>query len=668
MIKGKIFEGTLLDRVNSWIAVMLSIYAIYYAAIGSLTPILHRAGYLGFSLVVLFLSIGDRDDEDEQALSVIQKNIIKPKKHVWLNVILAFLSSLPVIYLFVAFDYVAYRIQWVTPLRPEEVFFGISLVVLIIVGSWIKLGKAIAILTIVFVVYSIFGKYLPGMFKHPGYTMSVLVDQLYLNLEGIFGNAIGVAARYVVIFVIMGSFLKRSGITSWIIDIAYSISKYLSSGPAQMSVISSALFGTISGTAVANVVATGQITIPFMKKMGYKPAFAGAVEATASMGGQIMPPILASVGFLIAEFTGTPYVVVIKHAFLPAMCYYLSLAMMVHITHSKDMSEIKKSNKKSNIELNKNTVSRDVMEFSTDKSLIKVFFERCYLLIPILILIGMLFLRYTPTYAAFFALLSIVIISWVTKENSMGIVEILQALSEGAKNSITVAIACAAAGIIMGVLSITGMDTRLAIIVVGLSKGNLFLALVFAAAATIIAGMGLPTAAAYLVCVSMIIPSLIRMGALPIAAHMFIFYYSVVSTITPPVAISSYAAASLAKANFWETSWHAIKLALPAFILPFYFMYYPSILFIGDNIGIIVFQFIAILLALLSIEFALKGWIFTEIAIINRVLLFILPITLVSYPGFLTSLLGVIVAIILIILNKIKLNKTKNSVNLKNSP
>ncbi len=600
--------------ISNWIAVFFALFTIYTAVLKSYPPLLHRATHVGFVLVLVFLS---------------PKIGMEEKKIGLLDILFGLLSVSPILYLWLNYDYVSMRIMYISPLKSADILFGTILVLLIIIATWKLVGKALSILTTVFLLYTIFGHHLSGALSHTGFTMTELVDQFFLTPQGTLGIPVGVSANYIALFIIFGAFLRQSGAAEWFMDLSKGLASRTQSGPGQMAVYSSALFGTLSGAGVANVVTTGQITIPLMIKMGYKPSFAGAVEATASLGGQIMPPVMASVAFLMAEMTGIPYITILRHALLPAILYFLAVSLMVHFEALKTVDYVSDSVK---IE---------------EKSFREVFLEGWFFLLPIVVLIALLMLRYTPSYAAFYSLLSTIVVGIIPKKSSrMGLVDIYESLAQGGKTVVIVGIACAAAGIVMGVVSLTGLGRTFSSIVMALSGESLLIALLFTAAATIIFGMGLPTPAAYILCVSLIIPAIIRLGVMPIAAHMFAIYFAVISTITPPVAISCFAAAALSGANFWDIAKQSMKLGMAGYIVPFIFIYSPALLLAGDNLQRQFLAFITAPLGIVLLAVSLQGYLFTRVQLLQRILFFGASICLIV-PGLSTDIIGLFFGLIL---------------------
>lgn len=607
-------------KITALIAITMSIYHIFTGSFGAPEALLHRSIHLLFTLVLVFLI-----------------NPISKKRRKWsLDIILISLSLASIFYLFWNYEYFVTRYPYVHPLSKADLILGIIIAIILLEAARRSIGLAMPITAIVFIIYAYLGPHMPGLLRHAGQTTETIVDQLYMTTEGIFGIPLGVSATYVILFVIFGAFLERSGTGQFFMELAASTTGKTRGGPGKIAVISSGLFGTISGSAVANVMVTGQFTIPMMKKTGFQPHFAGAVEATASTGGQIMPPVMGAAAFVMAEFTGLPYITVCKHALIPAILYYLSCFMAIHF-------EAIRTNLKGMLE--------------EAPSLTKVILEKGHLLLPVVVIIYMMFAGYTPMYACIFAIISVIILANLKKASRMGGIKILQALEEGAKGTVSVAVACACAGIIIGVINLTGLGLKFTSFVLLLAGESLALALVFTMIAGIILGMGLPTTAAYIVMAALLVPALVKLGIPTIAAHMFAFYYAIISAITPPVALAVYAGAGLAGSNMWKTGFAAVRIGAPGFIIPFMFAYEPSLLFLGSPWSIFT-SFITASIGVVILAAGMMGWLLRETNWVERIFLVAAAVLLIK-PGFFTDLIGLILLGIVIFMQKIR-KKTVN--------
>lgn len=601
--------------IISIFAVMMACYHLYTGLFGAPEALLHRSIHLLFTLILVFLVFP----------------FSKGKGRQWLDYLLLGLGVTSIIYLFWNYDYFITRYPYVHPLSNADLFLGIILVLVLLEAARRSIGLAMPLTSIVFIIYAYAGPYLPGLLHHAGSNTETIVDQLYMTTEGIFGIPLGVSATYVILFVIFGSFLERSGGGKFFMDLAAATTGKSKGGPGKIAVISSSLFGTISGSAVANVMVTGQFTIPMMKRTGFQPHFAGAVEAAASTGGQIMPPVMGAAAFVMAEFTDTSYITICKHALFPAVLYFLSVFMAIHF-------EALKSNLKGMAE--------------AAPRLLDVILKEGHLLIPVAIIVYLMFAGYTPMYACIFSIISVIILSNFKRLTRMGIKKILTALEEGAKGALSVAVACACAGVVIGVINLTGLGLKFTSFVLFLAGESLAPALLFTMGAGIILGMGLPTTAAYIVMAALLVPALVKLGIPLIAAHMFAFYYAIISAITPPVALAVYAGAGLAGSNMWKTGFAAVRIGAPGFIIPFMFAYAPSLLLIGPSMTIFL-SLISATIGVVMLAGGMIGWFIRETNFMERFFLVAGAILLIK-PGFYTDIIGLILLSITILSQKMR--------------
>jgi len=590
-----------LGWISSGIAVGMASYHLYTGAFGAPEALLHRSIHLLFTMTLVFIVYPSFRD----------------RSHRWLDFFLLALSASALVYLFWNYEYFITRYPYVHPLNPADLILGIALVILLLEAARRSIGMAMPMTAIFFVLYAYAGPYMPGLLHHAGVNTETIIDQLYMTTEGIFGIPLGVSATYVILFVIFGAFLERSGGGKFFMDLAAATTGKTRGGPGKIAVVSSSLFGTISGSAVANVMVTGQFTIPMMKRTGFSSHFAGAVEATASTGGQIMPPVMGAAAFVMAEFTDTPYLTVCKHALLPAVLYFLSVFMAIHFealrTNLKGMAE-------------------------DAPRLLAVLLGEGHLLIPVIVIVYFMFAGYTPMYACIFSILSVILLANLKRMTRMGLFKILRALEEGAKGTLSVAVACACAGIVIGVINLTGLGLKFTSFVLFLAGESLAPALLFTMVAGIILGMGLPTTAAYIVMAALLVPALVKLGIPMIAAHMFAFYYAIISCITPPVALAVYAGAGLAGANMWRTGWAAVRIGAPGFIIPFMFAYAPSLLFIGSPTTVLL-SMVTASVGVVMLAGGMIGWFFRETNLMERIMLLSGAILLIK-PGLYTDLIG----------------------------
>jgi TRAP transporter 4TM/12TM fusion protein len=481
-----------------------------------------------------------------------------------------------------------------------------------------------------------------GFFYGPPTRLSKYIDTLFMTSDGIYGIPLYVASTYIVLFIIFGGILIRSGVGRFFVDLAVSLTGHRTGGPAKAAVVASGMTGTVYGSAVANVVTTGSFTIPLMKNYGYRPRFAAAVEACASSGGQITPPIMGAAAFIMAEFLEAPYTYVITAAIIPAFLYFVTIYFMVHIEAEKHgIEKIKKSMLPNVFEVLKNG---------------------WHMLLSLVVLIGLLIYGKTAMTAGFWAIISVIILSFFRKNTRMSVIDILGAFESGIKSTVPVTIACACAGIIIGSVFVSGLGLKFTQSVIELSGGMLFPLLCLTAISAIILGMGMTTTAVYITVAALIVPSLIDSGIMPIAAHMFAFYFGVVSTITPPVALASFAAAAIAKSPPMATAFESAKVGIAKYIVPFAFIYNPSLLMEGP-LHISLYSLISVLLAYWCMTLGLEGWFNGVLSIKKRVLallgsvcLLIPPLEIIyGFNGFYYNFVGALFLLLLYFLQD-KLN------------
>jgi TRAP transporter 4TM/12TM fusion protein len=609
--------SVLITKVIVLIAVAMSAYHLYAGSFGAPEALMHRSTHLFFVLILIFSLF---------PLSTKEWG----KKFRWTDWILILLTLASIGYLFVNYEYVITRYSYVHPLSSADMVFGIVLTLLLIEGSRRAIGPALPITAGVFLIYAYVGTYLPGLLRHTGFTTETIVDQLYLTTEGIFGIPLGVSASYVILFIIFGTFLEKSGTGQLFMDFASAITGWTRGGPGKIACISSALFGTISGSAVANVMVDGWLTIPLMKRTGFNTPFACAVEATASTGGQIMPPVMGAAAFVMAEFTGIPYIMICLYAMIPALLYYFALFMSIHFMAGK---------------MGLKGIPREELP-----RLKKVLAARGHMFIPLIIMVYMMTAGYTPMYACIYSTVAVVILSILRKETRMGFWTIVKALEEGAKNTLGVAAACACAGIVIGVINLTGLGLKFTSLVLFLAGESLIPALIMTMLAGIVLGMGMPTTPAYIVQAALLIPALIKLGVLNIAAHMFVFYFSTISAITPPVAMAVYAAAGIGGAKLWPTGIWAMRIAAAGFIVPFMFVYGPSLLFIGSAFDIIT-SVVSASFGVIALAAGMMGWFVKKVKIWERIVLLIAAVLLIK-PGLYSDAIGYILLAFIFLMQK----------------
>ncbi len=532
---------TLTRRVITTIAVVMSIFHLYVAFVGPPNAYVMRGLHLAFALVLAFLITPGRSGRAERVG--------------WWDVLLLLVAAAAALYPSANLDYIENRMYYVDDPMVADYVFGGALILLIIEATRRATGWALPVTALVFMAYGV---------TAGDQSLGIMLDQLYLTTEGIFGIPLYVSATYVMLFILFGSFVERSGAGQLFMDFALAIAGHTSGGPAKVAVITSSLFGTVSGSAVANVMTTGTFTIPLMMRTGYRPAFAGAVEAVASTGGQLMPPIMGAAAFVMAEFLGVSYLSVAGFAVLPAVLYYVAVFMAVHFEARR-------------IGL-KGLPKADLPRMK------QVLTERGHLFLPLVVIIVVLLSGRSAAFAALCGIGSVIPTTWLRASTRRTFTwrAIVEALEGGARNTVVVALACACAGIVIGTITLTGLGLAFTGVVLALSQNSLILALFLTMLAGILLGMGLPTTPAYIVQVALLVPALVKLGVQVEAAHLFALYFAVLSSITPPVALAVYAANGISRGTLMDTSWAAVKLGLTGYIIPFMFVFAPSLLLMGD--------------------------------------------------------------------------------------
>ena len=499
-----------------------------------------------------------------------------------------------------------------------DLWLGGLLILLVLEITRRVMGPALPIITIVALAYTLWGHYIPGLWGHRWIDLEQVISYQYLTTEGLFTIPLGVSASFIFVFILFGAFLVASGTGEFFIQFANALAGHLKGGPAKVAVLSSACFGSISGSAVANVVSTGSFTIPLMKKIGYRPVFAGAIESVASTGGQFMPPVMGAAAFIIADMLGVTYLEVCKAALIPAVLYFVALLYMVHLEA---------------LRLGLRGLNRS--ELPRLGTTLK---EGGHLLLPAVVLIIFLVMGYSPMKSGLWALGAVVVVSWFKARTRMGPRAILEALEKGAKGCLEVALACACAGIVIGCVTQSGLGLKFSSLVIQASGGSLFFSLLFVMLASLVLGMGLTTSAAYILTIILAGPVLVDLGVKPLAAHMFVFYYACLSCITPPVALAAFAAAGVAGSKPFPTGFESMRLAIIAYLVPFIFVYHPVLIWQGSWWAILL-SFISATLGCVAIGSALMGFLEIRLGLVLRLVL-VAPAVLLILPDYRTDLVG----------------------------
>ena len=598
--------------------IIWSIFQLYATTIGKIDAMRLRTWHLLFLLMFTFLLFPTYKTEPLKRKT--------PPAWDWLLLGLTFFS---VGYLLLYYTTVAKRGGYLN--KTDLVVAFILLAVIFEAGR--RACRSLMYLGLIFLLYNFLGRFIPGDLGHVGFSLKRVLSHMVWGSQGVFGVGIGVSATYIFLFVLFGAYLKYSGFSQFINDVSLTLVGRSAGGPAKVAVIASALMGMINGSAIANVATTGTITIPMMKKTGYKKEFAAAVEAVASTGGQFTPPIMGAVGFVMAEFMGVSYTKVLVAAAIPAFLYYLSLLFAVHFEAKRlGLSGLSKEN------------IPDALE---------VFKKQGHLLIPLVVLLVLLGIGYTPLFAAVISIFATVGASWLRKETRMDWRTIVQATVEGARSSITVGMSCVIIGVIIGTVSLTGLGLSFGFVILRIvGEGQLFLGGLMVMIMSTVLGMGVPGVAAYVIVSAVSVPVLIQTGAIPMAAHMFCLIYACLSNITPPVAMSSYVASGIADSNQTKTSLIAVKLGLTGFILPFFFLDNP-ILLIGSTpdvpILLTIRAVITSSIGVVALSAGLQGYLLRNLTIIERGLLVISGLLFIA-TSLSTDLIatGILITLLLI--------------------
>ncbi len=579
------------------VSIAFCIFQLYATLSGRIPAQLVRASHLAFVQFLAFLLFPASKSMPKNTLPLY-------------DVVLAFIGSGCWCYYISNFEEIVRRAGAYTPL---DIAVGILGIIILFESCRRIVGLPIMIIAGSFILYAFIGKYLPGFLNHRGYKLTRVVSHLYYTTEGIMGTPIGACSTFIFLFILFGACLEKTGIGQFFIDICNSIAGGASGGPAKVAVLSSALLGTVSGSSVSNTVGSGSFTIPMMKKLGYRGEFAGAVEASASTGGQLMPPIMGAAAFLMAESVGLPYITVVKAAIIPALLYFAGIFITVHLeAHKLGLKGLPKD---------------EIPRF------LPLFLSRGYMIIPLAVIIFFLCVGKTATYSALMGILSIILISVVVssadvafgKKPRFSLDDLIQVLCAAARGVISVAIACGMAGIIIGVVTLTGLGLKLGAGLVALAHGQLFVTLLLTMISSIILGMGAPTTANYLITSTITATAIVHCvygNGTPtpeqlLPAHMFAFYFGIIADVTPPVALAAIAGAAIAKAKPMKTAVNATKLAIGAFIVPYMFIYNPAMLMIGANALSIIGITLTAIIGMFAISVGLEGYAFARTGFLN---------------------------------------------------
>lgn len=591
-----------------WIAFLgllsFSLFQLYTGIFGQLTAQLQRSIHLGFALALIFL------------LFPARKKNLKKNKVAWYDVLLALIAIAVGAYWPLMIDELVMRVGRLTEL---DFYIGLAGVLLVLEATRRTVGLPIMVIASLFMIYGLFGPYMPGFLAHRGLDLTRLIQTMFYTTEGIFGTPLGVSSTFIFLFLLFGSFLVKTGVGEYFNDLAVAIAGRRIGGPAKVAIFSSALQGTISGSSVANVVTSGAFTIPMMKRLGYKKEFAGAVEAASSTGGQLMPPVMGAAAFLMVEFIGgISYWEIAKAAAIPAILYFTGIWIMTHFEAKR---------------LGLRGLTKE--EMPDRKEIIK----DLYLLLPIIAVLILMMTGMSVMRAALWSILLTVVLSGVRKKTRLGLKDILDALADGARTALGVAAATAAAGIIVGVVTKTGLGLKLANGLLDLSGGDLLLTLFFTMIASLILGMGAPTTANYVITSTIAAPAIILLGVPDLSAHLFVFYFGIIADITPPVALAAFAAAAVSGGEPIKTGIDSSKLAIAAFIIPYMFVLSPELLMIDTTWTYLVWMVVSAIAGMTAIGAGVIGFWFRKLYWFERVL-GIIGGLLLMYPESISDIVG----------------------------
>lgn len=609
---------------RQYITVIVSIlfvaFQLYASLSGRVTAQILRATHLAFVQLLAFLLFPPTKKSPRNKLP-------------WYDIVLGLIGSTCWMYVVINFQDLARRTG---AFLPQDIIVGVIGILVLMESCRRIVGIPILIIASAFILYAFLGAYLPGFLNHRGYKLDRITAHLFYNTEGIMGVPLGACSTFIFLFILFGALLEKTGIGQFFIDTCNAIAGSASGGPAKVAVLTSALLGTVSGSSVSNTVGSGSFTIPMMKRLGYKSEFAGAVEAAASTGGQLMPPIMGAAAFLMAESLGLPYITIVKASIIPALLYFAGIFITVHLEAHK---------------LGLKGLPREQLP-----KILPLLLKKGYMILPLVIIVVYLCMGRTAVYAAFMGIACCMLIGLITsivdvlagRQASFGVKDLLEVTTAAARNIISVAIACAMAGIIIGIVTLTGIGLKFGAGLISISGGVAIITLVLTMISSIILGMGAPTTANYLITSTITAGAIIGLGFQPLAAHMFAFYFGIIADITPPVALAAIAGAAIAKGKPIKTAFNATKLAIGAFIIPYVFVFNPQMLMIDTSFLSALPIAVTALIGMFGISAALEGYAFRNSSVIERILFAAAGIMCIL-PNSLTDFIGIFLLIGLIV-------------------
>jgi TRAP transporter 4TM/12TM fusion protein len=604
----------LLQTAYETVAVLFALTFLYAAWQGGLDLFLQRSLFVLFSLTLIFLR------------PLAQGNPVRPG-----DLFLTVLTVVSIGYIALFYEQVAYQAGIV---RGGQLLLAAIAVLLVLEASRRLLGLALPILVLVFIAYASLGRYIPGGWGHAGFSLPDILGYLYTTPDGLWSLPVGVASTYILIFILLGVFLLNSGVSDLFNALAVRIAGTVRGGPAQVSVIASMAFGTVSGSAPANVATTGSVTIPLMKRFGFPPPFAAGVELAASAGGQLMPPVMGAAAFIMAELLQVPYSKIVLAAIIPALLYYLGVGASVYFGAGM---------------LGMRGYSRKELS-ETLGSLREAVRTRTYLLFPLILLVTLIMRGWYPPRAALYTIAATILVSWLRPETRLGLRRILSSLQKGSELTLEAAMGTACSALIYSMIVFTGIGVKFSTLIVQLAGGNVFALLGLVALADLILGLSLPTTAAYLIAAATLAPALENVGIPPLAAHLFIFYYAVLATITPPEGMALFTASGIAGAPWMQTGLVGMRLTLSGYLVPFAFVFMPQLLLQGGLLEILE-RVIAVAIGVLFLSAGIMGYLFRPMALLERAIALV-GASLLFHPAWMTSAIGVAAVIGLAVYNR----------------
>jgi len=602
-----------LNAARIGLAAAWTIFQLYTAQAGLYDLLIQLPVHVGFAVALAFLT-------DPIPEPTTPATLARRARRRWPDALGALLALACAAYYVAHNARLASRMAMVDDLPATDVAVGVLFVLLLLEAARRHIGPALIVLALAFVVYSFAGPWLPGFLAHGGESFGQLVDGQMFTTGGVFGIPTLVSATFIYLFVVFGGVMSHGGLLRFFTDASLAVAGGTRGGAGKVAVISSGLFGTVNGSAIANAVTTGAFTIPLMIRAGYRPAFAAGVEATASMGGQLIPPVMGAAAFIMAETLGVPYATVALAAAIPGVLYFVAVGVMVHFEAARQ--------------------GLPVLSRADLPRLGAVLRRDAHLLVGPALLVWFLVEGRSPLFAGFWALVASLVTSQVRRDTRIGWRQVFRVLVESAGSALPVALACATVGIVVGVVSSTGLGLKLAGGIVGLAQGNMLATLVLTMLAALVLGTGLPTSATYIITSIMAAPALVLLGVPKLVAHMFVFYFGILADLTPPTAISTYATSSIAGADVWKTQWTAMALALSGFIIPFSFAYDPALMMLGASAPHVVLRTAAATLGIVMLGAGLIGYLRRPTRRWERTLLLVGALLLI-FPGALSDVLGV---------------------------